>query len=417
MPNFLYTGRDGEGKLVKGAMEAATSDIAAGKLIEKGVIPLEINEGKSALRKAKSSEQQSTLSKILNWEVLPKKVKAEDIITFCRQMYTLSKAGVPILDALNQLASSARTTGFKKALLDVVKDISSGLSLEKALAKHKKIFSKLFVSVVAAGENIGQLDMAFSQLAIYLELEQKTKQRIKTALRYPTILIVTLTIALIVVNFMVVPVFADIFTHMNMDLPLPTRILIASSAFFTNYWPYLLIGIILLAVVIYYYLKTATGRYLWDKWKLKIPVFGFIIYRILLGRFARTFSMMVHAGVQLVQSLNLVADVMDNTFLRERILKMRAGIERGDTLIKTATNSELFSSLVLQMMSVGEESGSIDTLLMEVAEFYEGDVDYDLKRLADLIEPFLLIIMGVMVLVLALGVFLPMWDMISSIQA
>jgi len=403
MANFTYTGRDTAGKLVKGKLDALDTDAVASQLVKNNITPIDI----------KSEETKFSLLKLLNKDIKSGRVKTEDLITFCRQMYTLTKSGVPILESLMHLLDATRSKTLSNSLRGIIDSISSGQTLTASLRKYPKIFPNVFVSITEAGENSGQLDATFLQLAEYLELESKTIKRIKAATRYPLLVIFAIVAALVVVNFVVVPAFSKLFKQFGGKLPLPTRILVATSNFFIHYWFFLLIGIIVLFFTARYLLKTPKGRYYWDKWKLKIPVVGSIMNRIVLARFTRTFSMMLASGVPLVQSVTLVANIVGNTYIRRYILAMRDGIEHGETLTKTATASGLFTPLVLQMLSVGEEAGSIDNMLKEVAEFYEREVDYDLKRLGDLIEPFLLLVMGTMVLILALGVFLPMWDMVQ----
>ena len=215
---------------------------------------------------------------------------------------------------------------------------------------------------------------------------------------------------------MVIPIFADMFLSFGAELPLMTRILLATSNFFITKWPFLLVGIILMIFLLIKYLRTESGRYRWDKTKLKLPVVGSIFERTLLGRFARSFSMMLVSGVPLTSALNLVAEAVNNAFMSERILSMRKNIEKGESLSRVASSSKLFTPLVLQMINVGEETGRVDELLAEVAEFYEREVDYDLKSLTSKIEPILISIVAGMVLILALGIFTPMWDMMGAIK-
>jgi MSHA biogenesis protein MshG len=266
------------------------------------------------------------------------------------------------------------------------------------------------ISMVRVGENTGKLDIAFQQLAQYLEMERDTRNRIKAALRYPTFVVVAIMAAIGIVNVFVIPAFARVFEGMKMDLPWQTRLLIGLSDFTVAFWPYML-GLLIAAIIgARYYIKTPNGKYRWDRAKLQIPVVGGIINRALLARFARSFAMASKSGVPLIQGLTVVARAVDNDFVAEKILSMRNGIERGDSLTRTAIATGMFTPLVLQMLSVGEETGAVDEMLDEVADFYEREVDYDLKNLSQAIEPILIIAVGILVLILALGVFLPMWD-------
>jgi MSHA biogenesis protein MshG len=227
---------------------------------------------------------------------------------------------------------------------------------------------------------------------------------------------IAIVIAMVIMNIVVIPIFADMFLSFGAELPLMTRILLATSNFFMTKWPFLLVGITLIIFLLIKYLRTENGRYRWDKTKLKLPIVGSIFERTLLGRFARSFSMMLVSGVPLTSALNLVAEAVNNAFMSERILSMRKNIEKGESLSRVASSSKLFTPLVLQMINVGEETGRVDELLAEVAEFYEREVDYDLKSLTSKIEPILISIVAGMVLILALGIFTPMWDMMGAIK-
>ncbi len=302
------------------------------------------------------------------------------------------------------------------ALADVIEQLERGRNLSSALAQHPEIFNQLFVSVVHVGENTGQLDAAFKQLAEYLQREQETRKQIKAATRYPIFVVFALVAALIVMNIFVIPVFAGMFAKFDAELPAMTLFLIGMSDFFVTKWWLLVTTIMVCFFITRRYLYTKQGRYKWDKLQLDIPLVGSIIERSLLGRFARSFAMMLKAGVPLTTALSLVADAVSNSYMSKAIMDMRQRIEKGEGLSRAALASGLFTPLVLQMINVGEETGQVDELLQEVAEFYEREVEYDLKNLTSKIEPILIAIVAAMVLVLALGIFTPMWDMMSVVQ-
>lgn len=406
MAVFQYQGRDKDGQLVEGQLSASSTEAVVDELAHKGIIPINV-------------EPASKLTKpfaFLQKKIFIPAVKTEDLIAFCRQMYSLVKAGIPLLKILTLILDTTRSDALAKSLREIIDDIMAGQTLTNSMRKHPKVFPPLFLSLVDAGENSGQLDTIFLQLSEYLELMDRTKKQIKTATRYPTLVVSAIITALLIVNFFVVPNFAKIFSRFQVVLPLPTRILLTTSNFLINNWILLLLAIITTLIGLRFYLKTDRGKYLWDRWKLRIPFFGPIINRILFGRFARSFAMIFRTGVPLVQGIELVANVIDNAYMRERILVMREGIERGETLTKTVSDTHLFPPMILQMFSSGEEAGTVDTLLQEAAVFYEREVEYDLRHLSDIIEPILLVCLGVMVLVLALGIFLPMWDMVKFVQ-
>jgi MSHA biogenesis protein MshG len=405
MATFAYRGRNAQGALIEGNIEAASASAAASRLSGDGVIPLTIEE------RAEASAGSS--SKALN-ELFKRKVELPDLIMFSRQMYSLSRTGVPILRAFVNLADSAANPELGKVLRLVSDDLSSGQSLATAMAKQEAVFSSFYVSMVHVGENTGRLDTVFMQLANHLERDLETRKRIASAFRYPTFVLIAISAAIAVINFMVIPAFAKIFASFHAQLPWATRILLGTSNFFMTYWPLLAVAIIVGTFSWRRYIATEKGRLFWDKKKLQIPIIGDIVHRALLGRFARTFATMSRAGVPLTTALNVVSRVVDNAFVGEKIRGMSVGIERGESITRNAAAANMFSPLVLQMLAVGEETGAIDELLEEVADFYDREVDYDLKRLADRIEPLMIVFVGVLVLILALGVFLPMWDMASA---
>ena len=345
------------------------------------------------------------------------KVSDVDVMLFSRQMYTLLKAGVPILRALAGLQESTANPTLAEVIGDLRVSLDAGRELSSALLRHPQIFGPFYVSVVRVGETTGQLDIAFDRLFHYIEFEKEIRDRIKTAVRYPLIVAVVIALAIGIVNFAVIPVFAKIFETSKVPLPLLTRVLIRTSDFFVNYW-YVLAAVLIAAVVGFNAWKnTDAGRYAWDKAKLRIPLAGSIILRATLSRFARSISLAFAAGVPVVQTLSVVAQVVDNAFLGQRIEQMRDGVERGESILRTATVAGVFTPVVLQMIAVGEETGELDDLLGEVADMYEREVDYEIKNLATNIEPILTIVLGILILILALGVFLPIWGMGKAMLA
>lgn len=404
MAQYSYKGRDTQGQLTQGQLEAIDASAAAKVLVARNVIPLDIIE----VTEGSSGQSQSAIS------VLTPHIKLEDLVIFARQMYSLTKSGIPILRAVSGLADTTTSKRMGVALKDVVLQLERGRTISSALNQHPKIFNQLFVSIVHVGENTGKLDESFMQLAEYLEREQETRKQLKAATRYPSFVIIALVIALVIMNLKVIPVFAGMFEKFNAELPLMTRVLLGMSDFFIHFWPHMLVVLIASIFATRRYLQTERGRYRWDRKKLRLPIVGSIIERTLLGRFARCFSMMTRAGVPLTSALNLVADAVANSYMSDKIIEMRRNIEKGESLSRAAVTSSLFTPLVLQMINVGEETGRVDELLTEVADYYEREVDYDLKSLTSKIEPILITIVAGMVLVLALGIFTPMWDMMGA---
>ncbi len=402
MPYFDYRARSAAGELMEGRLEAASADAVASQLLAGGATPIRIVEGR---------DQANWLQTLRQWGGLGTGIKLDDLLLFCRQMFTLIKAGVPIIQALEGLIQNSRNPAMSATLKDILETLRSGRELSTALHNHPRVFPLLFVSIVQVGEATGRLDEAFSQLSSYLEREKETRNRVKEALRYPSFVIVAIGVAMAILTLFVIPVFQKVFRGFKLQLPLPTRIILAVSHFAIAFWPYLLIGGVLAVLGIRQYLKTPEGRLRWDRLKLRLPIVGSILHRATMSRFARAFALSFRSGVPLVEALGITARAVDNAYIESRFELMREGVERGDTLTRTAAATGMFTPLVLQMLSLGEETGALDTVLQDVAEFYEREVDYDLKNLTSSIEPLLIVAIGGMVLVLALGVFLPMWDL------
>ncbi len=403
MALFRYRGRR-DGEPVLGRIEAASSDAVAGQLAALGIVPIEIEplrEGDDLLAALRARLQQ-------------RKVGSEDLIVFTRQMHTMAKAGLPLLSAIRAIGETTGNPRLVEALGEIVSDLESGRDLGASLRRHPDVFSNLFVNTVQMGEQTGRLEEAFVQLTTYLEVDRDTRKRIKSATRYPTVVIVGIAIAIVILNVFAMPVFADIFAEFDAALPLPTRILIASSEIMTGYWYLMLGGVAGLVLGVRWWLGTERGRMAWDERKLRLPVIGSILRRATFARFSRTFALSISSGIPLLQALRVAASVVDNRWLEARLLELREGVERGDSITRSAAASGLFPSLVLQMMGIGEETGSLDELLHEVAVYYEGEVDYALKRLSEAIEPILIVAIGGLVLLLALGVYLPMWDLAGA---
>ena len=402
MPVFAYRGRGARGELVVGSLEAPDQNTVADQLLRTGVTPVEIKLTVAATPSGRPAWLAGLLAP---------RVTLVDTMLFSRQMYTLLKAGVPILRALAGLQESATSVTLRRVIDDLRVSLDAGRELSTAMRRHPQVFTDFYVSVVRVGETTGQLDEAFNRLFGYLEFERDVRERIKTALRYPTIVVLVIIGAIAIVNFAVIPAFAKIFAASKVPLPLLTRVLVTTSDLFLAFWPLIVAGIVIAIVGFMAYTNTEPGRYNWDRFKLRIPIAGSIILKATLARFARAFSLASRAGVPIVQGLTVVAAVVDSLYLSRRVEQMREGVERGESVLRTAVTAGVFTPVVLQMLAVGEETGELDDLLSEVADMYEREVDYEIKNLATNIEPIITIVLGVLVLILALGVFLPMWEL------
>ena len=396
---FSYRGYSAAGE-TSGTIEAPDRQTAAQTLSTRGIMPVSLTE--------EEVKEKSTGGFMSNLHFMHH-VKIEDLVMFCRQMYSLTKAGIPLLRAIGGLA----TTITNPVLRD---DLAGGMPMAYSLRKRPDIFSPLFIALINVGENTGELEGSFKQIAEYLTLDMETRKRVKAAIRYPMIVIIFLAIAMVVLNIWVIPVFANLFSKFDAELPIYTRILLAVSHFFRTYWYIMLLSVI---GVVWFWVKwthSKSGRYTWGKWQMHLPIIGPIVTQSLLARFCRSFAVMIASGITLNQALALVAEAVDNDFLAEKIVKMKTGIEGGQALAHVAADANIFSPLVMQMFAVGDETGQVDTLLLEAAGYYEGEVDYALKNLTAKIEPILLVCVAAMVLVLALGIFTPMWNMYSVMQ-
>ena len=408
MPNFSYKGRNALGELVSGKQEAVSAGQMAGLLAERQITPISIEE----VAPDKPSSGSIEFKDIRLFQ----RVKLDELILLSRQMHSLTKAGVPITRAMRGLAMSVRNPLLERTLNEVTDDLEQGNSLSGSLRKHNKVFSQLYVSLIHVGENTGNLDQVFLQISKYLELERNTIKNIKSATRYPMFVIGAITLAMVVINIWVIPAFAGVFSKLGAELPWQTQLLISISDFMRDYW-YVLLGIFITVLFVFFrYTNTETGRYKWDRQKLRFPIVGSLFTRIALGRFSRTFSLVLRSGIPIEQGLTIVSGAIGNSYIGKKVQEMRQGIERGEGFTRTAHSAQMFSPLVLQMIGVGEETGNIDDMLEQTADFYEQEVEYDLKGLASAIEPILIVAIGGMVLVLALGVFLPLWELSGAVN-
>jgi MSHA biogenesis protein MshG len=399
---YNYEGRDQNGKKVCGSLDADKTGDVVDFLKTKNIIPVTITVGK---QKGGANDYLKSL--------ISGKVKIKEVLNFSRQMATLINAGVPIIKAVKQLLVSAKSRGMRQTLSGIMEGIESGKGLAATLSGYPKVFSPIFVNLIAVGENIGHLDDVFLELSDFLQTKIDNHKRLIAAIRYPIIVIISICTAMLLMNFFVIPKFAALFLSFSTKLPLPTRVLIATSNFMVNHWLFLILFLIGVLVAISYLLSVRKIRFFWDKYKLKFPVLGYLQQRIILAQFTKTLSMILHSGVPMLKGIVLGANAAENKYIARQIILMRDAIDRGESFSRAATISDLFDGSTLQMMEVGEETGRLDEMLVKVAEIHEKEVDYQLKNLSALLEPMLLVIVGVMVALLALAIYLPMWDIVQ----
>ncbi len=408
MPYFTFKGRNTRGELITGTLEGGDASLIADQLMNTGITPVDIQ-----------ASQRAIGDQMPDWwrNFGRREVTLLDLMLFSRQMYTLLKAGVPILKALAGLQESAINPTLIEVIKDLRQSLDSGRELSASMRRHPKVFSFFYVSLVRVGELTGQLEDVFLRLYNHLEFEKEIRESIRAAVRYPMFVLCAMAGAIVIVNLFVIPAFAKVYAGFKAELPFLTKMLIGFSNFMVETWYLQLVALIGVALGFRAWIATRGGKYKWDRFKLRIPIAGKIILKATLARFARSFSLALQSGVPVVQALSTVALVVDNDYIGQRIEQMRDGVERGESVLRTAVAAGIFTPVVLQMVAVGDETGELDSLMREVADLYERDVQYEVKTLSQQIEPILIVGLGGLVLVLALGVFLPIWDLGKAAMA
>jgi len=404
MPLFEYKALSDTGTLIVNTVEAASSSVVAEQLERLGYMPIRISE-----------KRQSLLTNLALFKKNPK-VKRDDIIIFTRQLVTLLRAGVPLLSTLEALAEQSANPGMKAVINAIHADVEGGTSFSEALSKHPRIFEELYVNSIKAGEVGGALDEVLERLAFLMEHDRETRARVKAAMRYPIIVVVSLCIAFVVLIMLVVPKFIAMFKKVGVELPLPTRILIGIHYTLQHYW-WLMLGVIGVAAFAFRrWIKTERGRYHWDHFKLNAPIFGNLVLKTSMSRFTRMFETMNSSGLPILQTLDVVARTVGNAVVAKEIEKASLGIRKGEGIALPLKQSKFFPPMVIRMIAIGEQSGSLDEMLLNVSKHYDMEVDYAVKNLTSMIEPVLTVALGFVVLFLALSIFLPMWDLTKMVK-
>lgn len=409
MQRYAWTGHTPTGA-ASGVLEAASAGAAADMLLGRGITPLTIAAATgSSPQDTSAGTPPRTPGTLRGW--FAPRVQAVDLLLFSRQLHTLLRSGVPILRALAGLQESAANVQMKATLQEVRHSLESGLALSLALGQQQQVFNPFYVALVRVGEMTGRLDEVFLRLFHHIEFELFMHQQIKSALRYPTFVICAMGAAIGVINTMVIPAFATVFESAGTQLPLVTRILMATSKFTLDFGWLIVLGGIAAAFSLRAWKATTAGRLRWDELMLKAPIAGKVVRKAMLARFARSFAISLKSGVPIAQALSVVAQTVDNQYLARKVENMRMSVERGDSILRSAAGIGVFTPIVLQMIAVGEETGAIDQLMDDVADLYSNEVQYELKTLSQQLEPILITFLGFLVLMLALGVFLPIWDL------
>ncbi len=374
----------------------------ADQLLNTGITPVDIR-----------ASQRILSGEVPQWwrNLSRRKVTLLDLMLFSRQMHTLLKSGVPILRAFAGLQESATNPTMAEVIQDLRVSLDSGREVSAAMRRHPDVFSFFYVSLVRVGELTGQLENVFLRLYSHLDFERQIRDSIKAAVRYPVFVLIAMAAAIVIVNLFVIPAFAKVYAGFKAELPYLTKLLIGFSNLMVETWALQLAALVAIVFAFRAWTRTRRGKYQWDKFKLRIPIAGKILLKATLARFARSLALALQSGVPVVQSLSTVAMVVDNDYIGQRIEQMRDGVERGESVLRTAVASGVFTPVVLQMIAVGDETGELDALMREVADLYERDVEYEVRTLSQQVEPILIVGLGALVLVLALGVFLPIWDL------
>ncbi len=400
MPEYNYKARDKFGKSLSGIMQAESADAVASRLVQMGHAPILV----------KINEQEGILGKLSN---RLNRVSFSDLNLFTRQFAVLQKSGITILQSLRTLGEQTENRLLKKTLENVSNDIQAGASFSEALSKHPAIFNTLYVNMVASGETGGILSQALARLAVLGEQEELTRMRLKQAVRYPFMVVIAILIGFLVLITTVVPRFARLYGQFNTELPLPTRIMIGLNTAITKYWFLTLVLLVAYVFILRRFIATKRGRMLWDTMKLKIPIFGELILKIIMARFTRVTATLMKSGVPILKVLDLAARGSGNALISQTIEQIMSSVNEGKGVAEPMKVSGLFPPVVIQMVAVGEETGKLDELLTDVADFYDSQIDYTISNFTSLIEPILIFVLGCAVLFMALGIFLPMWNMMS----
>lgn len=403
MPSFQYRARDRQGALVTGNMDAADRAQLEASLDKMGLIPINVAAG--------GKKATLALDKFFK-----KKVPQSDIILFSRQLATLFSAGVPLTRGLFTLERQMQSVEFVEIIKKIREDVEGGSSFSGAISKHPKVFSELYANMIEAGEAGGILDRVLDRLAFMLEKNAENKAKVKSATLYPKIVIGAIVVAIMVLMNFVIPKFAALYASFKVALPLPTRILIALSRGFTSYWYLMMIAGILSYFGVRFYISTSSGRLNWDRVRLKMPVFGPLILKAILSRFARVLGALYQSGLPILQSLDIVSRAVENRLIAAEIELIEDEVRAGKSISEQMSKSSHFPPMVVQMVTVGEETGNLDMMLDKVAQYYDNEVDTTIRNLTTTLEPILLAAIFAIVLFLALAIFLPMWDILKIVR-
>lgn len=404
MPNYAYTVRDASGALIPGTVEAESESLLRRRLTEQGFNVVDVKETKGAKRKNPAAGFG--------------RVKLGDLAIFCRQFSTMIDAGVSLVRCLAVLAEQTVNPKLKRIINDLQSEVEAGQMLSRALAKYPNVFSNLFVGLIRAGEVGGVLEESLQRLSGFLEKDQELRRKVKSSMTYPIIvMVVAITIVIVLVTF-ILPKFMELFVDLGVkDYPLPTKLLMGFSHFLTSRWYIMIICVVAFVIAFRLFTRTKVGRRTYDRIKLKAPVFGKLNHKIVLARFSRTLGTLLSSGVPILQALETVSGTVANEIVGDAVLEARARIREGDRIGDPLQRSKLFPPMVVQMISIGEESGALDPMLAKVADFYEAEVDAALASLTAAIEPVMIVFLGGAVGFIVISIFLPLIAVIQNLSS
>lgn len=401
---FTYRARDKSGKVHEGSLEGSSKEAVVKALREKGVVPLAVEQKKT-----------DGLKTEINIPGLTDRIKAKEIAVFSRQFATMINAGLSLLRSLSVLEEQTENSALAKVLSEVRRDVERGVGLSSALEKHPKVFDKLYTSMVKAGEAGGVLDDTLIRLADALEAQVALRSKVKSAMAYPVVVLSMVGLVVIAMMMFVVPIFVDLYAGAGGELPLPTKILITASGLITGFWFILFPGMVGAVVAFRKWIQTPGGRNIWDRAKLRMPVFGGVVHKTAISRFSSTLGVLLRTGVPILQAMEIVRDVSGNVVVGDAVADVAKSVKDGDSLAVPLESHKVFPPMVVQMIAVGEETGAVDAMLEKVAQFYDQEVNDTVDALTSLLEPLLIAFMGMTVGGILVALYLPMFNLVNVV--
>jgi type IV pilus assembly protein PilC len=408
MPTFTYVARNPQGQMVTGHQDAPTQAMVVKILKEQGLTPTSIQSSAAVTTETKTRRRKQRLRR--------GKVGIEDLVLVSRQLATMIRAGLPLVEVLNILGEQVEKLVLRNVLRQVERDVQAGSSFYEALARHPKIFSQFFLSMIKAGEASGLLDAILDQIALYLEKAASIRRKVKSAIMYPTAVTIFAILIMIVIMTKVVPVFEEIFEDLGEDLPMLTQIVIGVSRFVRDRWYVALASVVGIVIVLVQWGRTKSGRRIIDSWKLRLPIFGPLLLKVAVAKFSRSLGTLMRAGVNILGALEIVAKTAGNVIIEDAIMKTKISIQGGESITKPLVESGVFPPMVTRMIEVGERTGALENMLHKIAEYYEDQVDTAVAGLTSLIEPLLIAFLGVMIGSVVISMFLPLIKMLEAIS-